>query len=1022
MVALFTLALTGYGLYSLTQLPIDAVPDITNNQVQIVTNSPALAASEVERLVTFPLEQAVNNIPGKLEIRSFSRFGLSLVTIVFTEETDIYWARQQVLERLAQVEIPNGVGKPYLSPVTTGLGEIYQYVVRPKPGFEKAFSSADLRSIQDWQIRPMLLGVEGIADVSALGGNLKQYEVVLNSERLNSAGVNILDVLGALERNNQNSGGSYLEKGPSLLLVRTEGLINTEDDIRAIVVKQNPGGMPLTIADIGEVQEGSATRYGATTYNDHGEVCAAIVMMLKGENSSKVIERVKKRIVEIEKALPPGIMIEPFLDRTKMVNNAIGTVETNLLEGALIVIFVLVVFLGNLRAGLIVASVIPLSMLFAVILMNLFGVSGNLMSLGALDFGMLVDGAVIIVEAIMHHLRLRNSAAMLTQAEMDKEVEHTSIQMRSAASFGEFIILVVYLPILTLTGIEGKMFVPMAQTVAFALLGAFIFSLTYVPMMSALFLSKKISNKPNLSDKGMAILENAYAKVLNKALKVGPWLVSGSVVLFFLSLGLFSTLGGEFIPELDEGDFAIEAAILSGSNLNESVRVGGQIGKILKDNFQEVEKVVCKIGSGEVPTDPMPIEALDVMIVLKPKAEWINATSSNELMEKMQAKLADIPGLTTGFTYPVQLRFNELMSGSKQDVSCKIYGENLDTLAHYANELGKLVGKVEGAKDLYIETVTGLPQIVARFDRVALARHGLDISMLNQVLRAAFAGEKAGLVYEGERRYDLVVRLAANNRDDLQDVQNLLIPTPSGGQIPLSQVAEVLIEEGPKQIQRDNAKRRILVGFNIRDRDVESVVNDVAALAEKELNLPTGYHIHFGGQFENLQAAQQRLMIAVPVALLLIFVMLYFAFGSIKQGLLVYSAIPLSAIGGIWALWLRDLPFSISAGVGFIALFGVAVLNGIVLLAECNRLLAKGMEITDVVKNATRERLRPVLMTAAVASLGFFPMAFSHGAGAEVQRPLATVVIGGLLTATFLTLFVLPILYRWLHSKVKNEQ
>lgn len=1017
IIGLFIIALIGYGSYNLTKLPIDAVPDITNNQVQVITVAPSFGATDIERLVTFPIEQANNNISGLLEIRSFSRFGLSLVTIVFNDETDIYWARQQVAERLLQVQsqIPSGIGTPQLGPVSTGLGEIYQYVVRPEKGYENQYDVTELRTMQDWIVRRQLLGVKGVAEVSSFGGKLKQYSVEVDPSKLLSYNITISDVFTALETNNQNTGGAYIEKGPTVLFIRTEGLLGGIEDIQNISIKRTNGGTPLFIRDVADVKIGHATRYGAMTYNDQGEVAGAVVMMLKGANSNDVIKQVKERIVQIQKSLPKGVVIEPFLDRTKMVNNAIGTVEKNLLEGALIVVFVLVVFLGNFRAGLIVASVIPLAMLFAIIMMNLFGVSGNLMSLGALDFGLIVDGAVIIVEAVMHQLSHSKKFSVvnnLTQGQMDKEVNHSASKMMNSAVFGQIIILVVYLPIFTLQGIEGKMFKPMAQTVAFALLGAFILSLTYIPMMSAVFLSKKITHQATWSDRVMAHLESRYKKALDIVLHF-PKLVLGFVIsLFIIALIMLSRLGGEFIPALEEGDFAIDTRVLTGSNLTTTVESTQKAASLLLNKYPEIEKIVTKIGSGEVPTDPMPMEASDLMVILKPKEEWTSAKTFNELADKMGATMAAVPGITTGFQFPVQMRFNELMTGARQDVVCKIFGENLDTLAAYAAQIGKIAGTVDGAKSIYVEAVTGMPQILIEYNRSTIAQYNLNVQDINKVVNAAFAGQSSGLLFEGEKRFDLVVRIKGEMKKDLQDIQQLLIPTPSGMQVPLSQLATVEIKDGPNQIQREDAKRRIVIGFNVRGRDVETIVKELQQKIEKQVKFPVGYYITYGGAFENLNAAKARLMIAVPVSLLLIFLLLYFAFNSIKHGLLIYSAIPLSAIGGIFFLAIRDMPFSISAGVGFIALFGVAVLNGIVLIAEFNRLKNDGMDnLRTIVLTGTSLRLRPVLMTAFVASLGFLPMALSNGAGAEVQRPLATVVIGGLMIATFLTLFVLPVLY-----------
>lgn len=1028
IVLLFVLGLVGWGSYNVTRLPIDAVPDITNNQVMVITVSPSLGASDIERLITFPIEQATRNIPGIIEQRSFSRFGLSLVTIVFNDATDVYWARQQISEKLIQLQgqIPPSLGTPSLGPVTTGLGEIFQYVVRPKKGYENKFTAIELRTIQDWIIRRQLLGTPGVADVSSFGGKLKQYEISVDYNQLKSYNITINDLFTALERNNQNTGGAYIEKGPTVLFVRAEGLIKTEEDIESVLIKRLEDGTPVCIRNVAKVSIGYATRYGAVCFNDQGEVAGAVVMMLKGENSNRVIKQVKERIAQIEKTLPEGVQIEAFLDRTKMVNNAIGTVEKNLLEGALIVVFILVLFLGNLRAGLLVASVIPLSMLFAIIMMNLFGVSGNLMSLGALDFGLIIDGAVIIVEAVMHRLHHNKEFAGLTrisQQTMNEEVEKSAGKMMNAAVFGQIIILIVYLPILSLEGIEGKMFKPMAQTVAFAILGAFLLSLTYIPMMSSWVLSKKINTKPNIADRMMGFLERGYTASLKKALGFSKTVVITAILLFGLSVWVLMNMGGEFIPKLEEGDFAVDTRVLTGSSLTTTIQSTQQASKVLLKNFPEIEKIVTKIGSGEIPTDPMPMEASDLMVILKPKDQWTSAKSFDELAEKMSEKLQEVPGITTGFQFPVQMRFNELMTGGRQDVVCKIFGENLDTLAEWSQKLSAIVNGVDGAKDVYVEAITGLPQIVVSYNREALKQFGLNVSDVNQAIQASFAGAISGQVFENERRFDVVVRLNNNQRKDLEDVKDLLIQIPGGQQIPLQQVADVEIKVGPNQVQRENAQRRISVGFNVRGRDVESLVNELKSKVDKQLKLPAGYYITYGGQFQNLLEAKQRLSIAVPVSLLLILLMLYFAFNSIKQSLLVYSAIPLSAIGGVLALYLRGMPFSISAGIGFIALFGVAVLNGIVLITEFN--LLKKTEPGDVkarILKGTKIRLRPVLMTASVASLGFLPMALSHGAGAEVQRPLATVVIGGLITATLLTLFVLPILYKWFEKSSENKQ
>lgn len=1022
LVGIMILALIGWGAYSLHQLPIDALPDITNNQVQIITSSPSNGAEDIERFVTFPVEQTMATIHGIEEVRSFSRFGLSVVTVVFKEEVEIYWARQQVTERLAEVgrSIPKGIGVPEIAPLTTGLGEIYQYVIHPKKGYEKKYDATALRSIQDWIVRRQLLGVEGIADVSSFGGYLKQYEIAINPDKLRSMNISIRDIFTALEKNNQNTGGAYIDKKPNAYFIRTEGLIKGIADIENIVVRTNESSIPVLIRNVATVRIGAATRYGAMTRNDDGEVVGAVVMMLKGANSSKVIANVKERMEQIAKSLPEGIVIEPFLDRTKLVNNAIGTVTKNLAEGALIVIFVLVLLLGNFRAGLIVASVIPLAMLFAVCLMNLFGVSGNLMSLGAIDFGLIVDGAVIIVEASLHHLGLRKGKIRMTQQEMDAEILASASKIRNSAAFGEIIILIVYLPILALLGIEGKMFRPMAQTVAFAILGAFILSLTYVPMMSALFLNKTISSRKNISDKIMAFFQRLYQPMLSFALKARVLVVAVALGLFVCCLVIFKYLGSEFIPTLEEGDFAVETRVLTGSSLSQTIEAATRAAKVLKDHFPEVKEVIGKIGSSEIPTDPMPVEACDLMVILKDKAEWTSTSDRDELADKMQQKLEQyIPGVTFGFQQPIQMRFNELMTGARQDVVIKVYGEDFNKLSNYANKIGSISRKTEGAEDIYVEQVSGLPQVIIKFHRDKIAQFGLNIEDINTAIRAGFAGEVAGLVFEGEKRFDLVIRLEKENRQSIEDVKNLFVTAPNGNQIPLEQLADIDYKEGPNQIQRDDAKRRITVGFNVRGRDVESIVKEIQQKVNAEIKYDPGYYNTYGGTFENLEAANKRLGIAVPLALLLILLLLYLTFSSIKHALLIFTAIPLSAIGGVLALWARGMPFSISAGIGFIALFGVAVLNGIVLISEFNRLKKEGMkDILVIIKTGTAVRLRPVIMTALVASLGFLPMAISSGSGAEVQRPLATVVIGGLLSATLLTLLVLPVLYIWVEKGI----
>jgi len=1019
IIALMTLALVVWGVWSATKLPIDAVPDITNNQVQIITVCPTLAGQEVEQLVTYPIEQSIANLPDLEELRSISRFGLSVITVVFKDKVDIYFARQLINEKLkeAQEKIPKGVGTPELAPVSTGLGEVYQYIIHPKKGSESKYTAMDLRTMQDWIVARQLYGTAGIAEVNSFGGLVKQYEVSVNPDRLIAMGVTIPEIFIALEKNNENTGGAYIDKKPNAYFIRGVGLIGSFDDIKNIVVKNNPNGIPILIKDVAKVQFGNAVRYGAMTYNGEVDAVGGVVMMLKGHNASDVISRIKEKMLTIQKSLPEDVVIEPYLDRTDLVDRAISTVEKNLIEGALIVIFVLVLFLGNLRAGLIVASAIPLSMLFALGMMNIFGVSANLMSLGAIDFGLIVDGAVIVVEATIHHLGLRKGIGKLTQTEMDNEVLVSAAKIRKSAAFGEVIILIVYIPILTLVGIEGKMFGPMAQTVSFAIIGALILSFTYIPMMCALVLSKKKTHKENLSDRMMRALHNIYSPLLDKAIRFKSLVIGATVTLFLVSVFIFSRMGGEFLPTLQEGDFAFHCILPQGTSLSQSLETSMQASRLIKE-FDEVKMVVGKTGSAEVPTDPMPPEATDMMIILKQPSEWKRDISYNELADEMEEKLREIPGVFFEKNQPIQMRFNELMTGIRQDVAVKIFGENMDTLLLYANKVAEVIQKTEGATEPMVERVSGLPQIVIRYNRAQIANYGLNIEDINHIVSTAFAGGSAGVVFENERKFDLVVRLDSTHRNNIDYVSHLYIPTANGTQIPLSQVAEIKMELGPAQISREDGKRRIVVGFNIKDRDVESVVEDIEKQITEKVKLPEGYYYTYGGTFENLREASQRLMIAIPVALALIFMLLYFTFTSVKQATLIFTAIPMAAIGGVFALLLRDMPFSISAGVGFIALFGVAVLNGIVLISTFNNLKKDGMsDIIERIKEGTKIRLRPVLMTAAVASFGFLPMALSHGAGAEVQKPLATVVIGGLITATFLTLFVLPLLYLIFSSK-----
>ena len=1012
LVLLLVLGLMGWGGYSALHLPLDAIPDVTNNQVQVITQSPALAAQEVEQLLTVPLELQLRTIPGVVEIRSISRFGLSVITVVFREDVDTYLTRQLVAEKLSTVQgdLAGSAGQPQMAPITTGLGEIFQYTIGVKKGYENRFSLSRLRDVQDWLVKRQLAGVPGVVDVSSFGGFVRQYEVSVDPDRLNAAGVPMAELFGALQDNNANTGGSYLERGPNAYFIRGEGRVNSLDDIRNIVIKQAAQNAPLLVRDVATVRFGHAVRYGAMTRNGRGEAVGGIVLMLKGASSEQTIKGVKERVAEIEKSLPAGLFIRPFLDRTKLIDKAIHTVSKNLLEGGVIVVIVLLLLLGNFRAGLVVASMIPLCMLFALGLMRLFGVSANLMSLGALDFGLIVDGAVIIVEAMIFHLvHLRAQAATET---MDDVAEAAATRLMRSALFGQLIILIVYFPILALTGIEGKMFRPMALTVSFAIIGAMLLCLTYVPAVAAWALRKDIKEEGTVAHRLMQFLYRGYRPLIEGALRVRGLVLAGAVALLVLAGWLFTRMGGEFIPQLDEGDFAVNVALPAGSSLDQSIATTTRIERLLLRRFPEIEQVIGKIGTSEIPTDPMAMEDSDLMVILKDQSAWTSAHSREELADQMQAALADVPGVSLEFQQPIQMRFNELISGAKSDISIKIYGDDLDILFEKANQAAARIRSLPGVGDLKVEQIAALPQLRVTYDRQKLAQYGLNVADLNALLRTSFAGDVAGQVYEGERRYDLVLRLDSTQRAGIDDLRRLYVSTASGQQVPLEEVATVAFRNAPTQISRDDARRRINIGVNVRGRDVQSLVQDIQARLDKGLALPPGYTIAYGGAFENLQQAKDRLTIVVPISLGLIFLLLYLSFGSLRQAGLIFTGIPLATIGGVLALWARGMPFSISAGVGFIALFGVAVLNGIVLVASLNELALEGVRnVRERVLRATAERFRPVLLTAAVASLGFLPMALSTSAGAEVQKPLATVVIGGLLTATLLTLLVLPVLY-----------
>ena len=1044
VIGVLSIALAIWGVWSLVHLPFDSTPDITDNQVQVITQAPSLGAQEVEQYVTTPVEMALANIPRIQERRSISRSGLSVITLVFDDAADIYWARSQVSQVVEQLEkeLPKNT-ETEMGPIATGLGEIYHYTIRAKEGYEHKYSLTQLRTMQDWIVRKQLSGTPGVAEVSGWGGYVKQYEVAINTDQLNASGVSVNEVFEALQRNNANTGGSYIEQNSNQYYIRGIGVVKNLEDVANITVK-TVDGTPVKVGDVAKVQLGHATRFGAVTRNGEGEVVAGIAIMLKGENFQEVIKNVKERISQIQKSLPEGVVIEPFIDRTNLVDRVEGTIARNLIEGGLIVIFVLVIFLGNWRAGLVVASVIPLSMLFAFGMMKTFGIDGNLMSLGAIDFGMIVDSAVIIVEAVVTHIntghfsqsevraaylaQCQNGGAAtpfaLTQKQMDEEVHFSASRIRQSAAFGEIIIMIVYIPLMTLVGIEGKMFRPMALTVFFAILGAFILSLTYVPMASSLMLSRKVHTRKTFSDRVIEKLQAWYRPVLDWVLARNKDVITGAVALFCVSVVGFKFLGGEFIPSLEEGDFAVEMSMSQGTSLSQMVESCTKAEKLLKKEYPEIKQVVSRIGSAEIPTDPMPVERADIMIALKPKAEWTSAKTTPELMEKMEETLSAIPGLEAEISQPIQMRNNELLTGIKQDVAIKIFGDDLDVLTQQAGKVKKMIEDVPGVSGIFVEEVAGLPQIQVKYNHEKMAAYGVSVDDISEILETTFAGAVAGSLYEGDKKFDIVLRMDPSQRN-VESLEQLSIPLKDGTDIPLSQVADIDYSPAPAQVSHEDGARRIYVGFNVKGRDVQSTVEDIQEILDEKLKLPDGYYYNYGGEFENLQSATNRLMVVIPIALVIILLLLYATVKNVRESLFVFSAIPLAAIGGVWALWLRGMPFSISAGVGFIALFGVAVLNGIVLIGQMNQMqreektadkLSASIGVTELIHHRIIEscmvRLRPVLMTALVASMGFLPMALSQGDGAEVQRPLATVVIGGLITSTLLTLLVLPAIYK----------
>ncbi len=1033
IVGLGTLALIGVGIYSMYTVNLGSVPDITNNQVQVITVSPNLATEDIEQFVTYPVELSMGNLPGVDEIRSISRFGLSVVTIVFEDDMGTYLPRQLVQEKLNELKetIPEKFGSPTMGPISTGLGQIYEYTIQPQMGYDSMYTPMELRTIQDWIVKRQLTLLDGVVEVNSFGGYIKQYEVAINPEKLNAMNVSISQVYEALARNNVNTGGAYIEKNRMSNFIRGEGLVRSLDDVRKIVIK-NQNGIPVMVSDVAEkVHFGSQVRYGAFT-RDGKEAVGGMIMMLKGANPNAVIQEVKERMEEVEKSLPEGLKISAIIDRSDLIARTTDTVTQNLLEGALIVIFALVILLGSVRGGIITATTIPLSLLFAFILMKQFNVWANLMSLGAIDFGIIIDGAVIIIEGTVYEIqkRIRSGKIKFNQGVMDEVAYDAGSTMMSSAFFGQIIILIVFAPILFLTGVEGKMFQPMAYTFGFAMIGAIILCLTYVPMMSALFM-KPIQNNKNwfgkferwlekVSDKIIGGIQWIYLPLLKRALKFKAIVILVAIVLLGLSGFIFSRMGGEFVPQLDEGDIAMQALIRPGSSLSESVDVSIKIENILLDNFPEIKTATARIGVADIPTDPMPMDLADMYIILeKDKSKWVTAESKDELIAAIKEKLdQQLAGVNLVFTQPVELRFNELLEGVREDIAVKLYGDDLEILATKAQEMADIIQTVPGAGDVSAERTSGLPQMTVRYNRDKIAQYGLDIQKLNEYVSSAFAGGVAGLIFEGEKRFDLVIRFDEKYRKSIDDLRTLYIDLPDGTQVPIKEVADISYVPGPMQISRDNTFRRTYVGVNVRGRDVESVVNDIQNKLDSELELPAGYYITYGGEFENLERAKSRLQIVVPIVLFLIFVLLYFALQSFSQSFMIYIAIPLAAIGGVLALWLRDMPFSISAGVGFIVLFGVAVLNGLVLINRFNSLKEEGVSsIRERVFTGTKERIRPIMLTATTDIFGFLPMAFSGSAGAEVQRPLATVVIGGMLTATLLTLLVLPVLYTFVESR-----
>lgn len=1015
VVSMSVLLILCLGIYSLFQVPIDAVPDITNNQVQVITKAPNLSTQTVEQFVTYPIEIALSNLPNVSHIRSVSRFGLSVITLVFKDDAGTYLPRQLVAERLKEIDIPKGFGTPTMAPISTGLGEVFQYTLSVAKDSPKQYSPTELRTLQDWIVKRQLSGIKGVVEVNAFGGGIKQYEIAVNPDLLSAMHLDLRAISRAILKNNQDVGGGYIEKDHQANFITGVGTFKTIDEIKNCLIAYKDG-TPITIKDVAKVRIHHATRYGAMTQDGKGEAVGGIVMMLKGSNAKKVVKRIETRIKTIQESLPKGVSITPFLNRNDLINRTTNTITNNLLEGALIVIFVLVLLLGNWRGGLIVASTIPLSLLIAFILMHLTGVWVNLMSLGAIDFGIIIDGAVIIVEATL--LGLCRYTGTTSKKERHQNATASATKMMRTAFFGQLIILVVFLPILALQGIEGKMFIPMALTFIFAMIGAMLLCLTYVPAMSAWALQKEKNRLTKFGDKVVHALQNTVQSGLQITLAhpIKTGLIA--LTLFVTALFTFNKLGAVFIPELDEGDIAFHAFLKPGSALSESIKTTTKIEKIIKAHFPEVKTIVSKIGVADIPTDPMPMDIADIFAILKPKSEWRTDFSKSALVDQMKHELEQVVGVNFEFSQPIEMRFNELLTGAREDIAIKIYGDDLHLLQKKGDALAKLIGDIKGVADIKVGAGIGLPQISIRYERQKMAQYGISIDEVNQILATALAGWQAGQIFEGEKVFDLVVRLAKPYRQNLFDIQQIPIKIDEHTYVPLKELATIAYDTGPMQINRDQTHRNMVVGINVRNRDIGSLVAEIRERVKASFDLPTGYYLNYGGAFKNLSNAVSRLQWVVPLVLVLILILIYTALKSIKQTLMIYIAIPLASIGGVMALYFRDMPFSISAAIGFIVLFGVAVLNGLVLISRFSELQKKQeLSLKALIFEGVHSRIRPILLTALTDILGFLPMAIATSAGAAVQRPLATVVIGGLLSATFLTLFILPMIYYLVYRK-----